>query len=337
MATVAISNSMFDAAAKTAGLPLWKWLASLSTAQLAHILPWDEVTPAFTQERGLQVLEEHFNSRASRFDKLESDSCVMPTYFTTWGGWDKTRIIACCLEAKDNGQKGAKLKAGLGYETDEERFEAVRKAVGDDFQLSYDTNQICSFANQAASARRIDALELAKRLEQFRPHIFEEPIGPHVASRFAALKEEFSRAGLKVKLGTGENCQNAAIAADFIAQDAVDVWQGDAARLSLPENILIMLMCAEKNMPINWHAGGTALCNMTRQLGAFNYLCCRPTLEDVTLEYVDIFGEHFLPEAKLTRGHYDMTDDTPDYMSSTDEALWQFAFPYGRVWNELGT
>lgn len=71
------------------------------------------------------------------------------------------------LELKEAGYKAVTVKGGFGDVADVEALAAVRKAVGDDFPVDVD-------ANQAYSAST--CMPLLKRLEQFNPTAFEQPL-----------------------------------------------------------------------------------------------------------------------------------------------------------------
>lgn len=79
----------------------------------------------------------------------------------------------------DQGFKVLKIKTGVLGERDEiDRVEALRKLVGDDFDLRIDFNQ---------GARREQATRLCRRLEDFHPTFIEQPFKGFDLDAMAAL------------------------------------------------------------------------------------------------------------------------------------------------------
>lgn len=68
---------------------------------------------------------------------------------------------------KCRGWRAMKMKTGYGPDTDVRVVRAVRKAIGDDIQLGVDSN--CAYDAGTAAA-------LGRRLEEFQPMWWEEPI-----------------------------------------------------------------------------------------------------------------------------------------------------------------
>jgi L-alanine-DL-glutamate epimerase-like enolase superfamily enzyme len=104
------------------------------------------------------------------------------------------------------GAKGVKMKVGvLSAKEDAARVKAVREAIGDDIKLMVDANCAYSF---------YDAIDLARRIEEYDLSWLEEPVMPddydglkkvaqHTNIPIATGENEYTRYGFRDLIGTG--------------------------------------------------------------------------------------------------------------------------------------
>ncbi len=113
------------------------------------------------------------------------------------------------------GARGVKMKVGgLSLAEDAGRVRAAREAIGDDVELLLDAN--CAY-------RAAEAIQFAKRVEEFRPFWFEEPVQPDDYDGFRAIGKATS-----IPLATGENEYTKYGFRDLISTRAISVLNPDA-------------------------------------------------------------------------------------------------------------
>ncbi len=113
------------------------------------------------------------------------------------------------------GAKAIKMKVG-GVEISEDvaRVKAVREAIGPDVKLLVDAN--CAY-------RFYDAIRFAKRIEEYDPFWFEEPVKPDDYDGHRKLA-----AATSIPIATGENEYTRYGFRDLIAHDAAAIFNADA-------------------------------------------------------------------------------------------------------------
>ncbi len=121
-------------------------------------------------------------------------------------------------EMTDNvalGARAIKMKVG-GVELREDvaRVKAVREAIGPDVKLLVDAN--CAY-------RYYEAIRFAKRIEEFDPYWFEEPVKPDDYAGHRKLAEATS-----IPIATGENEYTRYGFRDLIAHNAAAIYNADA-------------------------------------------------------------------------------------------------------------
>jgi L-alanine-DL-glutamate epimerase-like enolase superfamily enzyme len=113
------------------------------------------------------------------------------------------------------GARGVKMKVGgMSIADDVARVRAAREAIGDDIELLIDAN--CAY-------RASEAIQFAKRVEEFRPYWFEEPVQPDDYDGFRTVAET-----TWIPLATGENEYTKFGFRDLIATRAISVLNPDA-------------------------------------------------------------------------------------------------------------
>jgi D-arabinonate dehydratase len=142
----------------------------------------------------------------------------IPVYIAG-GYYEKGKTLADLGEEMKSyvamGTSAVKMKIGsLPIEEDAKRVEAVRKAVGDDIKVLLDAN--CAYNVH-------DAIQFAKRVEEYNPYWFEEPVQPDDYEGFKRIGQATS-----VPIATGENEMTRFGFRDLIIQGEVPILNADA-------------------------------------------------------------------------------------------------------------
>jgi L-alanine-DL-glutamate epimerase-like enolase superfamily enzyme len=141
--------------------------------------------------------------------------------YTTEGGWlqlSTSHLVEETLRMKASGFAGAKVKVGKpsAFE-DLERLTAVRKAVGDSFEVMVDANQSFSVS---------EAIRRAALFEQLHIAWFEEPLPADNVEGHVAL-----RRGTRVPIAVGESLYSLGQFRSYVAAGACSIVQVDVARI----------------------------------------------------------------------------------------------------------
>jgi D-arabinonate dehydratase len=113
------------------------------------------------------------------------------------------------------GARAVKMKIGaVPIPEDVARVKAVREAIGPDVKLLIDAN--CAY-------RYYQAIQLAKRVEEFDPFWFEEPVAPDDYEGHVKLAAQTT-----IPIATGENEYTRYGFRDLIATQAVPILNADA-------------------------------------------------------------------------------------------------------------
>ena len=140
------------------------------------------------------------------------------------------------------GFTAAKLKVGkLSAREDAARMSAIRKELGDDFDILLDANGGWADSNTAISALR--------RLEEFRPYWIEEPVRADNLGAMARIA-----AALDWPVATGELESTRWAFADLLTRQAADILQPDATVVGgVGEWLKVAHMAAAFDVPIAPH------------------------------------------------------------------------------------
>jgi L-alanine-DL-glutamate epimerase-like enolase superfamily enzyme len=137
------------------------------------------------------------------------------------GGWLSYSMEELIDEVTGYAQRGltaVKVKVGSAeMDQDVERLARVREAVGPKVRVMIDANQGMNVPS---------ALALARRLQPFNIHWFEEPL-PH--TDFDGYEQLRRQAGISIAMGEREFDTTAL--RELIRRNALDLWQPDIVRL----------------------------------------------------------------------------------------------------------
>jgi L-fuconate dehydratase len=214
------------------------------------------------------------------------------------------------------------MKVGLDTAADMRRAAVIREALGPEGVLMMDANQVWS-VDEAITAMR--------ELAQFEPWWIEEPTSPDDVLGHARIRDAVA----PIAVATGEHVQNRVIFKQLFQAGAIDICQIDACRVGGVNEVLAILLLAEKfGVPVCPHAGGVGLCEYVQHLAAFDYVAVSGTLEGRVVEWVDHLHEHFLHPAVVVDGRYRIPREPGYSIEMLPSSLAEHAYPDGRVWSE---
>jgi L-alanine-DL-glutamate epimerase-like enolase superfamily enzyme len=142
--------------------------------------------------------------------------------YNTHGGWLSWKIEELVSNAKSlvrEGYKSIKLKVGSeNPEDDYERLKAVRQAVGNHIKVMTDANAKWDLET---------AMRWGRKLDDFDPFWFEEPINPLDIRGHVTLRSKIT-----APIAIGESIHNKFTFRDYLVQGACDILQVDATKVT---------------------------------------------------------------------------------------------------------
>jgi len=314
LATAAIVNALWDLWAKSEGKPVWKLLVGMSPAELVRCLDFRYVTDAITQEEALAILERSAPTKAKRQSEMQERGYPAYTTSAGWLGYSDEKARRLTREAMSAGFSYFKQKVGSDIESDVRRARILREEIGWDRRLMMDANQVWDVD---------EAVRNMQRLAEFRPWWIEEPTSPDDILGHATIRKQIAPIGV----ATGEHCHNRVMFKQLLQAEAIDFCQIDSARLGGLNEVIIVLLMAEKfGIPVCPHAGGVGLCEYVQHISLFDYICVSGSLKNRVTEYVDHLHEHFLDPVVIKDGRY-IPPQKPGYsITMRPETLAEFAW-----------
>jgi L-alanine-DL-glutamate epimerase-like enolase superfamily enzyme len=202
----------------------------------------------------------------------------VPVY-TTEGGWlhlDAAQLVEQAEAAKAAGFRGAKIKIGRPHVSeDAARLAAVRRAVGDAFELMTDANQGFTRDEARRRAAALTPLGLAW-IEEPLP---AEDIDGHVELAHATT----------IPLAVGESLYHPAQFREYLARGACSIVQADVARIGGITPWLKVAHLAEAfNVPICPHFLMELHLSLCAGVPNARWLEFIPQLDDITENRVRI-------------------------------------------------
>jgi L-fuconate dehydratase len=320
LATAAVVNAVWDLFAKREGKPLWQLLSDLSPRELAGLVDFRYLRDALTEDEARDRLESKVAGRDARRAELERDG--YPAYVTSvgWMGYDETRVEELCRQAIADGWRALKMKVGRRPEEDERRARLIRSVIGDDVLLMMDANQVWDVP---------EAIERVRRLAELDPYWIEEPTSPDDILGHATI----ARAVAPIRVATGEHAHNRVMFKQLLQAEAIGVCQVDTCRLAGVNEVVAVLLLAEKfGVPVCPHAGGVGLCEYVQHISAFDYIAVSGSLDGRLTEYAGHLHEHFVDPVRVIGGRYRLPS-APGYSAQLHaSSLADHSFPAGAVW-----
>jgi len=300
LATGAVVNAVWDLWAKSAGKPLWRLIADMTPDELVRAVDFRYLTDVLTPDEALAMLRAKEAGKRDRIAVLEQHGYPCYTTSAGWLGYSDDKLSRLAREAVDAGFRHVKLKVGRDLEDDVRRLRIAREAVGPDVSLMIDANQTWEVG---------EAIDWVNALAFAEPWFIEEPTSPDDVLGHAAIRRGIG----KVKVATGEMCQNRVMFKQFMAAGAIDVVQIDACRIGgVNEVLAVLLLAAKFDLPVCPHAGGVGLCEYVQHLSMIDYIAISGTMEGRVAEYVDHLHEHFVEPCVVRDAAY-MPPTRPGY------------------------
>jgi L-alanine-DL-glutamate epimerase-like enolase superfamily enzyme len=205
--------------------------------------------------------------------------------YTTEGGWlhlDAEALVDDALRQKAAGFGGAKLKVGRPLHEDIARIGAVRRAVGEDFEIFTDANQAFAVDEAIRRARRYEALDIGW---------LEEPLPADDIDGHLRLSRSTS-----IPIAVGESLYSTLHFREYLQRGACSVVQVDAGRIGGITPWLKVAHLAECfNVAVSPHflmELHVALCAAVPNARWVEYI---PQLESLTTEGMTIEAGYAVP------------------------------------------
>jgi L-fuconate dehydratase len=320
MATGAIVNAVWDLRAKLAGVPMWQFLAELPSDELVASIDFRHIREALSPGEAHELLERGRHGLDERRKLLEEQG--FPSYTTSvgWLGYPDEKVRALTREAVAEGWTAMKMKVGGPIEDDVRRAELIRAEIGPDALLMMDANQVWDVDEAIANMALLGAVN---------PYWIEEPTHADDVIGHARI----ARAVAPIRVATGEVAANRVIFKQLLQAEAIGVCQVDACRVAGVNEVLAVLLMADKfGVPVCPHAGGVGLCEYVQHLAIFDFLRVSRSLEGRMVEYVDHLHEHFEDPVTVVDGRYRLPTRPGYSVTLKPASIAQFTFPSGPVW-----
>jgi L-fuconate dehydratase len=320
MSTGAVINAVWDLWAKRSGKPLWKLLVDLTPEQIVSAIDFSYITDALTPEQALEILDRKAPGKSAREAEMRRDGYPAYTTSTGWLGYPDEKVRRLCREAVAQGWTAFKMKVGQSLADNERRAGLMREEIGPSRKLMMDANQCWDVG---------EAVGQMKRLARFDPWWIEEPTSPDDVLGHAAIAKAIAPIGV----ATGEMCQNRVVFKQFLQANAISFLQVDSCRMGGVNEVLAVLLLAEKfGVPVCPHAGGVGLCEYVQHLAIYDYVAVSGSLENRLCEYVDHLHEHFVDPCTIRNARY-LAPTRPGYsITMRPESIDAYEFPNGKVW-----
>lgn len=320
LAAAAVMNAIWDMYGKQAGLPVWRLISGMTPEQLVGLVDWTYLSDALAPREAVERLQDKAGSRASRIAEMEINGYPAYTTSAGWLGYSDDKIRSLVRNAIADGWTHFKMKVGANIDDDCRRAALIRDEIGPDRRLMMDANQVWGVN---------DAIANMARLREFDPWWIEEPTSPDDILGHARIARNVE----PIRVATGEHCHNAVMFKQLMQADAIGICQVDSCRLAGPNEILGVMLMAEKfGVPVCPHAGGVGLCELVQHMSFVDYIAVSGTLENRLLEYVDHLHEHFVDPVKTKNGRYRAPALPGFSVEMKSESLSRYIFPSGEVW-----
>lgn len=322
LAAAALNNAVWDALAKRAGKPLWRYVSDMSPERIVSAIDFRHISDYLSPEQALARLTEQAPGRAARIERLMSEGYPAYTTSAGWIGYSDELIVQLLKGAYADGWRHFKIKVGGDIASDVRRCALFRDTLGKDVRLSVDANQVWSI-DQAVAA--------AKAMEPYDIYWVEEPTSPDDVLGH----KEIARRVAPMQLATGEHAHNKVMFKQFLQAEAIGFCQIDSCRLAgVNEVIAVMLMADKAGIPVCPHAGGVGLCEYVQHLSMIDYVCISGTMEGRVIEHAGHLHQHFKDPIVIREGRY-VAPTTPGYsIDMFADSLDDHEFPGGKVWAE---
>jgi L-fuconate dehydratase len=317
LAAAAVINAVWDLWARSKGKPVWRLVCEMSPEQFVDCVDFRYLTDAITPSQALEILRRREATKPARVEELVAAG--YPSYTTSagWLGYSDEALREKCRDLKQRGWSHFKIKVGRDLQDDLRRCRVLRDEMGPDAHMMIDANQVWDVPQ---------AIAWVGELAKFNPWFVEEPTHPDDILGHQAI----ARGIAPIRVATGEMCHNRIMFKQFMQADALQVCQLDSCRLGGVNEVLAVILLAERfGIPVCPHAGGVGLCEYVQHLSMIDYVCVSATQENRVAEYSDHLHEHVYEPVIMKNGRY-MPPEAPGYsVQFTDAAIDQYQWPRG--------
>lgn len=322
LAAAALINAVWDALSKRAGQPLWRYISEMSSKRIASAIDFRHMRDYLPEAEAIARLEAQADGRHGRIATLLEDGYPAYTTSAGWIGYSDDNIIRRLKAAHAEGWRHFKIKVGGDLQSDIDRCALFRKTLGNDVRLSVDANQVWDVS---------EAVNAVEAMAPYDIYWVEEPISPDDVLGHKAIADTVA----PIRIATGEHAHNKVMFKQFLQAEAIGFCQIDACRLAgVNEVLAVMLMADKANIPVCPHAGGVGLCEYVQHLSMIDYVCISGTMDERVIEHAAHLHEHFCHPIEIRNGRY-LAPTAPGYsIDMWPESMKQFEFPHGEVWTE---
>lgn len=315
LAAAAVINAVWDLWARAREKPVWRLVGEMSPEEFVAAVDFRYLADALTPAAALEMLRAQAPHKPERIARLVDSG--YPSYTTSagWLGYSDEALRAKCRDLKARGWSHFKIKVGRDLEDDLRRCRVLRDEMGPEARMMIDANQVWDVP---------EAIEWVGALAKFDPWFVEEPTHPDDILGHLAI----ARAIAPIRVATGEMCHNRIMFKQFMQSGALQVCQLDSCRLGGVNEVMAVLLLAERfSIPVCPHAGGVGLCEYVQHLSMIDYVCVSGSLDGRVAEYSDHLHEHLHDPVVMRAGCY-MPPEMPGYgVRFTDAAIEHFSFP----------
>lgn len=323
MACGALINALWDIRARRAQQPLWELLSGLTPEEVVDVIDFTHIRDALSPAAALEILRKGQQGKLERIAQLRETG--YPAYTTSpgWLGYSDEKLARLTKQAVDDKFSMIKLKVGGSMSEDRRRLGLVRDLVGKEFPIAIDANQRWEVS---------EAIDWVNELAQFDPYWIEEPTSTDDILGHAEIRRGVS----PTKVATGEAVPNRIVFKQLLQAGAIDVLQLDATRVAgINENLAIILLAAQFDVPVCPHAGGVGLCEVVQHFAFFDFASVSGSQDGRMIEYVDHLHEHFVEPAQISDGRYVAPRLAGIGAEMLPESLERWTFPSGAGWKEV--
>ncbi|WP_340692921.1 enolase C-terminal domain-like protein [Hyphomonas sp.] len=323
LAAAALINAVWDALAKRAGKPLWRYVSDMSPERIVSAIDFRHISDYLSKAEALARLTEQASGKAARIEQLMRDGYPAYTTSAGWIGYTDAEIVRRLKEAYAEGWRHFKIKVGGDLAGDLSRCKLFRDTLGHDVRLSVDANQVWDVA---------DAVQAIKAMAEYDIYWVEEPTSPDDVLGHKAIAEQVS----PILLATGEHAHNRVMFKQFLQAEAIGFCQIDACRLAgVNEVLAVMLMADKAGIPVCPHAGGVGLCEYVQHLSMIDFVCISGTMEGRVIEHAAHLHQHFRNPIEIQQGRY-MAPTAPGYsVDLWPDSMADHEYPNGKEWAKV--
>ena len=320
LAAAALINAVWDALAKRAGKPLWRYVSDMSPERMVSAIDFRHIADYLPREEALERLTAQQSGKAARIETLMQDGYPAYTTSAGWIGYTDEEIVRRLKAAYAEGWRHFKIKVGGDLQGDLARCKLFRDTLGSEVRLSVDANQVWNVA---------EAVKAIKAMAPYDIYWVEEPTSPDDVLGHKAIADQVS----PILLATGEHAHNRVMFKQFLQAQAIGFCQIDACRLAgVNEVIAVMMMADKAGIPVCPHAGGVGLCEYVQHLSMIDYVCISGTMEGRVIEHAAHLHQHFRNPIEIREGRY-IAPTAPGYsVDLWPQSIADHEFPQGKEW-----